>query len=190
MDLGFLQDNWGWISSNWWGSIGLVVLGATFGAVVTKLYYQRPNYEVPATKDSAVIEAENASFSFPQFGRHGKNVLSNSVGDVEIGESLSLRASIPSASRISVEMRGPLPTYLDDTMASWGMRLGQSINWTWDTYKPDQGGKQQFNAEGGPADLLIQFAREGEVEIAVYEGESRAPSWTKTLHVHPAPRAT
>jgi len=183
MDLGFFQENWGWISSNYWGSLGLLFVGITVGATTAKLYYQRPTQSTsPSSQQSG------KAFSYPQFGRHGKNALSNSVGDVDVGEPLSLRSDVPQGSRLTVEMRGPAPTHLSDTDASWYMTLGQSVNWTWETYKPDHGGKQRFVAEGGLADLLLHFARPGEIQIAVYEGDSKAASWSKTLHVHRASR--
>lgn len=182
MDLDFFKNNWEWISANWWGSVGLVLFGLTVGMTIAGLYqglvHRRGEHGLHAgAKKLAEV------FSYPQFGRHGKNILSNSVGDVAVEERLSFRAEIPEGSRISVVLRGPIPEHLGDTDGSWYLPLGQSINWTFDTYQFDGGGKQTFSAEGGKADMQIYFSRLGAVKISVFEGESRIPSWSKEIHV-------
>jgi hypothetical protein len=183
VDLSFWRDNWDWISSNWWGAVSLVIFGILFGAGAAKLYFQWPG---KAKSDGHAPEDSVSSerFKYPEHGRHGKNVLSNFVNDVTVNEQLSLRAEVPSSSRLTMEILGPPPTTLDDNGGSWHMRVGQTVNWSYNTYISEHGGKQQFRAEGGTADLQITFAREGTVRISVYEGDATAASWGKTLQVH------
>lgn len=185
MDLSFLRDNWDWISSNWWGAVGLVIIGILLGSGAAKLYFQWPG-KAKADGHSSGNAVGSERFKYPEHGRHGKNVLSNFVNDVNVNEKLSLRAEVPPSSRITMEMFGPIPTTLDDNGASWYMQVGQGVNWSYATYIPEHGGKQQYRAEGGAADLQITFAREGTVRISVYEGDSTAASWQKTLQVHGA----
>lgn len=186
MDLDFFKDNWGWISSNWWGSIGLILAGTIAGMTVIKLYYGRPRQTESESSSSSKRALLEEKFAYKEYGRHSKNILANSISDIEINESVSIRAEVPGSSRILVELRGPTPTYIGDGAPSWYIPMGKSINWTFGGYFPEKGGKQQFKAEGGIAELTLNFAREGEVQVLVYEGESRTPSWTKQLTVHPA----
>ncbi|WP_456983524.1 hypothetical protein [Luteimonas sp. A478] len=180
----FLQQNWAWMSSNPWGSLGLALLcfGLGWGAA-RLLYHER--LEVLKEKGHAHAgPVPSTTFSYPQHGRHGKNILSNSVNDVALDEHVSLRAEIPASSRMYVEIRGPKPEDLGDTEVSWFFSLGQTINWTSSKYDVAGGGKQSFSAESGIADMQLRFARPGDVQIVAYEGASQTPAWSKTLHVH------
>lgn len=80
-------------------------------------------------------------------------------------------------------MKGPKPTTLSDTDASWYYSVGKSINWTANDYDNLLGGRQTFHAEGAVADKEMHFARGGEVEIIAYEGDSQTASWRKVLNI-------
>lgn len=185
MDL--LQQNWLWITGNPWGATGLALLCITLGWGAAGLLYQE-RIEILKERQAAPEKqnSSSAAFAYPSIGRHGKNVLANSTNHVFVGEWLSFRAEIPPKSRLHIELQGPKPEHLGDTGASWSYSIG-TINWTASGYDAHAGGRQSFEAEEGTADLKLQFARPGAVQITALEGASQAPSWTRTLRVRAKP---
>ena len=181
----FFETNWEWLSAQPWTALGLAVIFFSAGWGLAFLYYDRiikiheANSGIPTAASSPV------SIAYPQAGRYGKNILANSVKDVQVGEKLSLRAEIPSESRLHIELRGPRREGRV-SMAAWFVTL-PFINWAKRNYDDADGARQIFDAEGGLAELEIRFEWTGEVEIFATEGTSPMPNWTKTLRVHAAP---
>jgi len=187
MDL--LQQNWLWISNNPWGfaSLALFCIALSWGAA--SLFY-RERIEILKERLAAPEKrAVPAAFTYTSSGRHGTNILANSTNDVFVEEWLSFRAEVPPKDRLHIELQGPKPKYLDDTGPSWMYGIG-AINWTASGYDPHDGGRQSFEAEGGAADLKLQFLRAGEVQIIAREGTTQSPSWTRTLRVQAKSRGT
>lgn len=185
MDL--LQQNWLWISSNPWGSASLAFLCIALGWGAASLLYRE---RIEILKERLAVSEKNAvptAFTYSSSGRHGKNVLANSTNDVSVEEWLSFRAGVPLKDRLHIELQGPKPRHLGDAGPSWMYSIG-AINWTASGYDAHDGGRQSFEAEGGAADLKMQFLRAGEVRIIAREGTSQTPSWTRTLHVQTNPR--
>jgi hypothetical protein len=183
----FLQQNWIWISSNPWGAVGLTLSCLTLGWGAASLFYQE-RIEILKERQGGPQQQplESSAFAYPLVGRHGKNILANSINDVVVEDWLSFRAEIPSKSRLHIELQGPEWEDLDDTGASWCYSIGP-LNWTASKYDLSNGGRQFFDAEGGAADLKLQFLRPGEVRITALEGAAQTPSWTKILRVRPKP---
>lgn len=80
-------------------------------------------------------------------------------------------------------MLGPKPLHTSDLSGSWIMSMPKLLNWTFNSYDFENGGRQEFTAENGVADLELEFLRSGEVTINVFEGEDRNPGWQKTIIV-------
>jgi hypothetical protein len=178
-----IEKNWEWIASNPWGSIGLTILCIALGWGAARLFYQERLEILKERRSSNSSHKALDKFKYVEHGRSGKNILSNSHTSVAIDERVSLRAEIPNESKLHIEMKGPKPTTLSDTGASWFYSVGKSINWTANDYEKPSGGRQSFHAEGGVADKELHFARAGEVEIIAYEGNSQTVTWRKVLNI-------
>ncbi|NAW33742.1 hypothetical protein [Halomonas alimentaria] len=179
----FLYENWNWISSNAWVATGFALLFFGLGWGSARILYHERLELLKAKSGSAESQPPSTSFTYPQFGRHGKNVLANTTTNVVAEEWVSLRAEIPVNSELHVEMCGPQPEYLDDTEGSWMYSIGHVINWTASEYDFSNGGKQCFDAEGGIADMKLRFTRAGVVKISAYEGGAQRVTWERTFNV-------
>lgn len=182
----FLQTNWHWITSNSWGALGLSILCFTLGWAAARLIYQERLELLKEKSSKHSIEESNVKFIYAEHGRYGKNILSNAHTSIVLNEHVSLRAEIPNRSKLHVEIKGPMPTTLDDNEASWYFAVGKSINWSAKDYESSLGGRQSFYAESGVAEKELHFSRTGEMKIIAYEGDSQIPSWSKTLTVREA----
>ena len=180
----FIKNNWEWISAHPWLIITIALMFLVLGWKTATLYYkERIELLKEKNNNSLKLDNEPELFEYPQSGRYGKNLLSNSVITTDLNEKVALRAEIPKKSRIFIEIRGPKPLHKSDLGASWQMSMSRLLNWTFNTYEFDSGGRQEFTAENGVADLELEFIRSGEVTITVFEGEDRNASWDKTIIV-------
>lgn len=182
MQMDFFEKNWAWLAAQPWTSLGFAVTFFGFGWGLAFLYYDRIIKLLEAAGGAAAGDPVSSTFTYPQAGRYGKNILANSVKDVQAGERLSLRAEIPNASRIHVELQGPRRDG-QTGMGAWFVTL-PFINWTKRSYNDTNGARQIFDAESGLAELEIWFEWVGEVKISVTEGTSPTPSWSKIIRVH------
>ncbi|MES2740770.1 MAG: hypothetical protein V4754_07435 [Pseudomonadota bacterium] len=176
-----VQQNWAWISSN--GLVAAILAATCFGlgwAAATLFFQER--MAVLKERQTKPESQASKSFTYPNEGRHGKNVLSNSTDHAVVGEHNSFRAVVPANSKLRIKLEGPAPKNSSDIGPSWSYGVGP-INWTANLYEPELGGSQSFVAEAGTADLMLKFTRPGEVRIIAFEGESPSPSWTKVIRV-------
>jgi hypothetical protein len=180
----FFEKNWAWLSASPWTTLTFATLFIGIGWGVASLYYERV-LKIHEARGEPPAQADLPSrvFVYDQAGRYGKNILANSVKDVHVGEKLSLRADIPSNSRLHIELHGPVRSG-QVGMGAWFVTL-PFINWTKRAYNDTNGANQIFDAEAGLAELEICFAWSGEIKISATEGTSPMPNWTKTLRVHP-----
>jgi hypothetical protein len=180
----FIKNNWEWISTHPWLVITIALMFFVLGWKAATLFYKE-RIELLKEKNNNVPKVDNEpeTFKYPQSGRYGNNVLSNSVITTTLNGKVALRAETPQYSRILIEMLGPKPLHKSDLGASWQMSMSKLLNWTFNTYDFDNGGRQEFTAENGVADLELEFLRSGEVTINIFEGEDRNPSWQKTIIV-------
>jgi hypothetical protein len=180
----FIKNNWEWISDHPWLVITIALMFFVLGWKAATLYYKE-RIELLKEKNNNTPKSDNESvlFKYPQSGRYGKNILSNSVMTTTLNEKVALRAETPENSRILIEMLGPKALHKSDLGGSWQMSMPKLLNWTFNTYDFDNGGRQEFTAENGVADLELEFLRSGEVTITVFEGEDRNASWQKTIIV-------
>jgi hypothetical protein len=125
----------------------------------------------------------NENFEYPQSGRYGKNVLANTAQSIGINEKVGFRAEIPKKSRILFVLKGPKPLHKSDKGHSWQFSLSRLSNWTTSTYESENGGRQEFTAENGTADMELEFVRSGVATIEVFEGEDKSVSWVKTITI-------
>jgi hypothetical protein len=185
----FFEKNWEWLSGSPWITISFAALFIGIGWGLAALYYERvlKIYEARSS-DGGPINLPPAEFVYAQSGRYGPNILANSVKDVQVGEKLSLRAEIPSGSRLHIEING-MERGGQTGMGAWFVTL-PFINWTKRSYSDIDGANQIFDAESGLAELEFSFAWTGQVEICVTEGASTIPNWKKIVRVHPSPATT
>jgi hypothetical protein len=180
----FIKNNWEWFSSNPWVAVTLALMFFGLGWAAAKLFY---NERIELLKEknngshSQPVKHEN--FEYPQSGRYGKNVLCNTVLSIGINDKVAFRAQIPTKSRILVVIKGPRPLHKSDTGHSWQFSHSKRANWTTSTYEPENGGRQEFTAENGAADMELEFVRSGEATISVFEGEDKSVSWEKTITI-------
>lgn len=91
----FIQKNWEWISSHPWLVITLALMFFLLGWKAATLFYkeriellkEKQNGEKPANSEPAVFE-------YPQNGRYGKNILSNSVISIKKNEMVKWSSNI------------------------------------------------------------------------------------------------
>lgn len=185
----FFEKNWAWLSAYPWNTISFAALFIGIGWGLASLYYERVlKIHEANSGGSGPINFPLAEFIYAQSGRYGQNLLANSVKDVQVGEKLSLRAEIPSGSRLHIELNG-MKRGEHTGMGAWFVTL-PFINWTMRSYTDIDGAKQIFDAESGLAELEFSFAWTGQVEICVTEGVSTMPNWKKIVRVHPSPATT
>ncbi len=149
------------------------------------MLFYKERIEILKEKNGVTKKSSDTSkkFNYPIAGRFGKNILSSSVRSINLNESVAMSVVIPNNSRILVEIKGPAFTHISDTEGSWNFSLSKKVNWSVDTYESDNGGRQEFVAGSGEADMELEFARSGIVSIVAYEGEDKEKSWEKTINV-------
>lgn len=180
----FIKENWNWIIDNFWKLITLTSIFFIAGWSLSSLFYKE-RIEILKEKlnNNKIGSKSLVEFTYPETGINGKNILANSTLTIEENENVSLKAVIPNNEKLVVELKGPKPIHKHDNNASWSFSLGKKRNWTAKTYEPENGGRQEFDAESGSADMELKFHREGEVMISVFEGDKRSSTWTKTINV-------
>jgi hypothetical protein len=182
----FFEKNWSWLTASPWTTISFAALFIGIGWGAAFLYYDMLlKIHEARGGEAAPPNSPPVGFVYAQAGRYGKNILANSVKDVQVGEKLSLRADIPPDSRLHIEIHGARRDG-HTGMGAWFVTL-PFINWTKRAYSDTDGAKQIFDAESGLAELEFIFAWAGEIEIFATEGASPMPNWKKTLRVHAAP---
>lgn len=188
-----LQQIWPVIQDQIWSfsSLALVIFGLGWGAA--RLFYGE-RLEILKEKAGRPKEAPRDSspkaFAYPTDGRHGRNLLSNTVREARVGDIFSLRAEIPKGSSLHVILKGLPPIYLEDTSAAWSYSVVGVANWVAGEYHQDmQAAEQHFNAEVGAAELRLYIHREGELVIEAYEGGPGGNSWRKAMRVRQAASA-
>jgi hypothetical protein len=183
-----LKENWNWIVSNPWGFATMSVLLLGAGWAAAKMFYSeriellkaRASGHDSRSADKPTIK----KFQYRPIGRHGRNVLADTTHDATVGDPMSLQAEIPDGEKLHVVMRGPPPSSLSPTLGAWYYSVIGVANWAPSTYKEDTSSStQHFNAEVGQAEMKFTFNRTGDVVIEAFEGETRKPSWSKTIHV-------
>ncbi|MBY6017366.1 hypothetical protein KUW04_06185 [Halomonas denitrificans] len=180
----FIRNNWEWISTHPWLVITIALMFFVLGWNAANLFYKERMELLKEKSNNAPKEnSKPEAFKYPKSGRYGKNILSNSVITTSLNEKVALRAETPQNSRILIEMLGPKSLHKSDLGGSWQMSMSKLLNWTCNTYDFDNGGRQEFTAENGVADLELEFLRPGEVTINVFEGEDCNPSWQKKITV-------
>jgi hypothetical protein len=182
----FIKENWDWIAENIWKIISIATIFFATGWGIAVLFYKEriailkekvnPKKEIPS--DSSVNE-----FRYPETGKNGSNILANSTLSVRKGENVSLKTIIPKNEKILLELKGPNRVHKQDNGASWVFPIGRIRNWTAKTYEPENGGRQEFDAESGSADMELVFQREGEVMITVFEGDKHSNIWKKQISI-------
>ena len=180
----FIKENWNWILDNIWKIVSLVSISFIAGWSLAALFYKE-RIEILKTKGQGNNDSNNSTkeFKYPETGRNGKNILASSTLTIKKNEKVSLKAIVPNNEKLVIELKGPKPVHLDDNNGSWTFSLGRIRNWTAKTYEPDHGGRQEFDAESGSADMELEFHREGEVYISVIEGDNRSNTWNKTINI-------
>lgn len=186
MDL--FKANWDWIASNPWGFAALSLLMFGLGWGLAKLLYgerlELLKVQLFSLSKSCPENGPVTEFRYRSHGRHGRNVLADTTHDVTIDEKLSFQADVPDGEKLHVVLHGPQPQLLSETSGAWHFSVIGVNNWTNSKYQENTSGcVQHFNAEEGPADMQFFFARPGQVKIEVFEGDSRAATWSKSLHV-------
>ncbi|WP_412972079.1 hypothetical protein [Glaciecola sp. MF2-115] len=179
-----IKNNWEWLSVNPWVAIALALMFFGLGWAAANLFYKERIQllkEKNNASNSQTVVHEN--FEYPQSGRYGKNVLSNTAQSIGINEKVGFRAEIPKKSRILVVLKGPKPLHKSDKGHSWQYNLSKRSNWTTSTYESESGGRQEFTAENGTADMELEFVRSGEATIEVFEGEDKSVSWVKIITI-------
>jgi hypothetical protein len=180
----FLKTNWDWIASSPWLVASLALTFFLLGWAAAQLFYKERIELLKEKKNSkSTTTAEPNNITYPQSGRHGKNILANSLVSVIKNEKLTMRAEIPRNSNLVLEIKGPKPIHKQDNESSWLFSSTKIHNWSNSTYEFENGGRQEFIAEEGIADMEIWFAREGEVIITAYHRDERSPAWSKHLTV-------
>lgn len=188
----WLDTHWDWLATNPKGAItlALVLIGGTW--LAAKAFYReridhlKERLEAEKAKPTAASSVPDSAevFEYPPGGRHGRNLLSNGVQEVAVGEHVSLRAQVPRGTRLHVVLRGLPPIYLEDTSAGWNYSLGGITNWSARTYRGDAAvPEQHFDADGGVADLDLTFARTGDLFIEVFEGTDQVATWSRKVRV-------
>ena len=182
----FIKENWDWIAESIWKVISIATIFFAVGWGLAALFYKE-RIEILKEKINSKNESPSSDdpseFIYPETGKNGRNILANSTLSVQKGEKVSLRAIIPKNEKILIELKGPKRLYKQDDGASWNFSISQKRNWTTKTYEPENGGRQEFDAESGSADMEIVFQREGKVIISVFEGDMRSNTWTKEITV-------
>ena len=186
MDL--IKANWDWIASNPWGFAALAALLFGAGWGFAKLLYSERiellKAQIAASSESGTSKIPATKFLYRPNGRHGRNVLADTTHDVTAGDQLSFQADVPDGKKLHVVVHGPPPQSLSETFGAWYFSVIGVNNWTHSTYQENTSGPiQHFNAEDGRADMMFFFGRPGEVLIDVFEGDSKSPAWSKTIHV-------
>ncbi|WP_273277283.1 hypothetical protein [Maribacter polysiphoniae] len=179
----FIKENWNWIVENIWKVVSLVLISFITGWRLASLFYNERIEILKAKKNTTNSIISPDEFKYPETGRNGKNILANSTLTINKNEKVSLKAIIPNNEKLVVELKGPRRVHKQDDDASWVFSLGRIRNWTAKTYEPENGGRQEFDAETGTADMELEFKREGEIIISVFEGERRSNTWTKRIKV-------
>jgi hypothetical protein len=182
----FIKENWDWVFENIWKviSIATIFFGAGWG-IATLFYKER----IEILKERGQQKQESPSndvvdeFKYPETGKNGRNILANSILSIKKGEKVSLKAIIPKNEKLLIELKGPKIVHNQDNDATWIFSMGRIRNWTAKTYEPENGGRQEFDAEYGTADMELEFQREGEVIISVFEGDKRSKTWTKQITI-------
>jgi hypothetical protein len=182
--MGIVKDNWELIASNPWFVISLALMFSILGWKAATLFYKE-RIELLKEKSNGNNQtlSEPEFFDYPQSGRYGKNVLSNSVQSINKNEKVALRSEIPKKSRLLIIIKGPDPQHKSDTGGSWQFSLSKKSNWTTSTYEFENGGRQEFTAENGTADMELEFTRSGNVTFSVFEGEEKNASWEKEITI-------
>ena len=182
------KANWDWILNNPWGfaALSLLIFGAGWG--LAKLFYSERIELLKAQIASAGTRSSESSpvsgFHYRSHGRHGRNLLAETTHDVVVDEQLSFQATVPEGRRVHVVLRGPQPHSLSETAGAWYFPVIGVNNWTASKYQENTSGcVQHFNAEEGPADMQLFFARAGRVQIEAFEGDDRAATWSKCIYV-------
>tara|TARA_R110002012_G_scaffold56973_1_gene146537 strand:+ start:28338 stop:28898 length:561 start_codon:yes stop_codon:yes gene_type:complete len=182
----FIKENWNWITENIWKVISIVIIFFTAGWGVAALFYKE-RIEILKEKINSKNESPSSDdsngFIYPETGKNGKNILANSTLSVQKGEKVSLKAIIPKNEKILIELKGPERVHKQDDGASWNFPISRIRNWTAKTYEHENGGRQEFDAESGSADMELAFQREGKVMISVFEGDIRSNTWEKEINV-------
>ena len=182
----FIKENWDWIADNIWKVISLAtIFGAIGWGIAALVYKERIEILKERIKQKQESPSDNVvdQFKYPETGKNGKNILVNSTLSIKKGEKVSLKAIIPKNEKLLIELKGPKRVHKQDNDASWVFSLGRIRNWTAKTYEPENGGRQEFDAESGAADMELEFKREGDVMISVFEGDKHSSTWTKLLSV-------
>lgn len=180
----FINENWNWILENIWKIISLLSVSFLAGWKLASLFYKE-RIEILKAKEKKNKQTDNNEdeFVYPETGRTGRNILANSTININKNEKVSLKAIIPTNKKLVIDLKGPKPVHLDDNNASWVYSLGKKRNWAVKTYEPENGGRQEFDAESGSADMELEFLRAGEVIISVFEGNKISNTWTKTINI-------
>ena len=180
----FIQKNWDLFSIHPWLFVTLALMFFILGWKAATLFYKE-RIELLKEKNNGEkpIIPEPEGFEYPQSGRYGKNILSNSVISIKKNDKVALRAQIPLKSILLIEIKGPAPLNKNDHDGSWCFNLSKRLNWTISMYEFENGGRQEFTAEAGIADMELKFVRCGEVAIVAYEDDDRNISWEKTITI-------
>jgi len=174
--------------SEWKKAVAVVVAVVAFIASVVKVldYFDvKPTSELKAEKkaESRNDTSTAVNLHYPEHGRHGPNILSNSTHEVFTQEGVSMRAEIPARSKLQVRIKMDLP---DQTKFGWFYDTSKISNWVNRGYEQPTGtgrATQLFDAEPGSADIEVRFQQTGNLQIEVYEGEAQSPSWSRTVHI-------
>ncbi len=148
----------------------LIAFLAAFGSYVGIEIKQRS-----PKKDASSI------FLYPDSGRHGRNLLSNSTHEVIVDEPISLRAEIPPGTKLHLALKAELSS-AGGASGGWSYQVDTVMNWTSSSYRADAGrAEQHFDAEAGLADMRLRFHRSGQLTIEGFEGTAQSASWRRVV---------
>lgn len=188
----WLDTHWDWLAKNPKGAVtlALALIAGTWLAARAfyreRIEYLKERLEAEKAKPAATTTAQpsTAAYVYPAGGRHGRNLLSNLVHELTVGEHVSLRAQVPDDSRVHVVLRGLAPIYIEDASAGWSFSLSGVTNWSARRYRDDVSPPEQhFDADAGIADLDLVFSRPGDLLVQVFEGQDQSPTWTRQVRV-------
>lgn len=187
--MNFIEQNWQLISSHPWVFASFALLFLTIGWGGAKIIYaeriERLKLDLEdARRPAGLVAASGTTFSYPATGRHGRNLLSNSTHSAHVNESFSLRAEVPSGSKLHLVLK--LRHTSNEVPVSWDFSVMGVVNWVNGPYEGTQRATvQHFDAEGGLAELKLNLRRAGELEIAAYEASNQTPTWCRTVQIKP-----
>lgn len=185
INMDFIKENWDWIFENIWKVISIATIFFAAGWGIATLFYKE---RIEILKEKRGQQKQESSsddvvddFKYPETGKNGKNILANSILSIRKGEKVSLIAIIPKKEKLLIVLKGSKIVHKQDNAASWIFSMGRIRNWTAKRYEPENGGRQEFDAEHGTADMELEFQREGELIISVFEGDKRSKTWIKRV---------